>query len=70
MEILAFIIRSFSILLWKWSPYTDPILLCKKSILDAATVDAAKQRSYYEIKGFQEGLKQFKGLKIIRRSSI
>ncbi len=44
------------------SPYTDPIFYyVKKSVLDAATTDAAKQRKYYEIKGFQEGLKQFHG---------
>ncbi|WP_317197629.1 hypothetical protein [Chryseobacterium tagetis] len=44
------------------SPFTDPTFYyVKKSVLDAATVDVAKQRSYYEIEGFQEGLKQFRG---------
>lgn len=44
------------------SPLTDPIFYyVKKSVLDGATTDAAKQRKYYEIEGFQEGLKQFKG---------
>ncbi|KIC62055.1 hypothetical protein [Chryseobacterium taiwanense] len=44
------------------SPFTDPTFYyVKKSMLDAATTDAAKQRKYYEIEGFQEGLKQFNG---------
>lgn len=44
------------------SPFTDPTFYyVKKSQLSAATTDAAKQRSYYEIEGLQEGLKQFRG---------
>lgn len=44
------------------SPVTDPsFYYVKKSVLDAATTDAAKQRSYYEIEGLQEGLQYFKG---------
>ncbi|WP_419868615.1 hypothetical protein [Chryseobacterium sp. CT-SW4] len=42
------------------SPTTDPIYYyVKEAILEAATTDAAKQRSYYEIEGFQEGLSYF-----------
>ncbi|WP_426276402.1 hypothetical protein ACN9MN_15535 [Chryseobacterium sp. S-02] len=48
------------------SPMTDPIFYyVRKSVLDAATADAAKQRKYYEIEGFQEGLKQFYGFQNI-----
>lgn len=44
------------------SPVTDPsFYYVKKAVLDAATSDAGKQRSYYEIKGLQEGLQYFKG---------
>ncbi|WP_312089841.1 hypothetical protein [Chryseobacterium sp.] len=44
------------------SPVTDPkFYYVKKSVLDAATTDIAKQRSYYEIEGFQEGLSYFTG---------
>lgn len=44
------------------SPLTDPLFYyAKKSIREAATPDIAKQRSYYEIEGFQEGLTYFKG---------
>lgn len=44
------------------SPLTDPLFYyAKKSIRDAAPTDIAKQRSYYEIEGFQEGLTYFKG---------
>jgi len=44
------------------SPITDPTFYyVKKSVLSAATADAAKQRSYYEIEGLQEGLKYFNG---------
>lgn len=44
------------------SPATDPpYYYVKKNVLDNATTDAAKQRSYYEIEGLQEGLKYFKG---------
>lgn len=43
------------------SPVTDPMwYYVKKSFLTNATTDAAKQRSYYEIEGLQEGLKYFK----------
>lgn len=39
----------------------DPIFYyVKTSVLNNATVDAAKQRSYYEIEGFQEGIRKFK----------
>ncbi|MDQ1095051.1 MULTISPECIES: hypothetical protein [Chryseobacterium] len=42
------------------SPVTDPLFYYVKNIiLENATSDAAKQRSYYEIEGFQEGLKYF-----------
>jgi len=44
------------------SPVTDPMFYyVKNSVLDAASTDIAKQRSYYEIKGLQEGLTYFKG---------
>ncbi|WP_294286880.1 hypothetical protein [uncultured Chryseobacterium sp.] len=44
------------------SPVTDPMFYyVKKAVLNAGTTDAAKQRSYYEIEGLQEGLKYFKG---------
>nr|WP_314497756.1 hypothetical protein [uncultured Chryseobacterium sp.] len=44
------------------SPTTDPrFYYVKKAVLTAATTDAAKQRSYYEIEGLQEGLKYFNG---------
>ncbi len=44
------------------SPATDPpYYYVKNNVLESATTDAAKQRSYYEIEGFQEGLKYFKG---------
>ena len=44
------------------SPITDPMFYyVKKSVLNAATTDIAKSRSYYEIEGLQEGLKYFKG---------
>ncbi|WP_292010258.1 hypothetical protein [Chryseobacterium sp.] len=42
------------------SPVTDPMYYyVKNSFLEAATTDVAKQRSYYEIEGFQEGLSYF-----------
>lgn len=42
-------------------PLIDPMYYyVKKSVLDAATADAAKQRSYYEIEGFKEALQKFK----------
>lgn len=44
------------------SPATDPpYYYVKNNVLQSATTDAAKQRSYYEIEGLQEGLKYFKG---------
>ncbi|KQT25850.1 hypothetical protein ASG22_03865 [Chryseobacterium sp. Leaf405] len=45
------------------SPVTDPsFYYVKNSVLNASNnSDAAKQRSYYEIEGLQEGLKYFKG---------
>lgn len=43
------------------TPEKDPYYYyVKNSVLESATTDAAKQRSYYEIEGFQEGLKEFK----------
>lgn len=36
----------------------------KQSVLDAATTDVTKQRSYYEIEGFQEALRKFKAYNI------
>ncbi len=43
----------------------DPIFYyVKNSVLNAATTDAAKQRSYYEIEGFQEGIKKFKAFNL------
>lgn len=44
------------------SPTVDPsFYYVKNSVLTAATTDAAKNRSYYEIEGLQEGLTYFKG---------
>jgi len=44
------------------SPATDPpYYYVKNNVLQNATTDVAKQRSYYEIEGLQEGLKYFKG---------
>ncbi|WP_175621497.1 hypothetical protein [Chryseobacterium schmidteae] len=44
------------------SPITDPrYYYVKKQVLENATTEIAKQRSYYEIEGFQEGLKHFNG---------
>ncbi|MCQ4034292.1 hypothetical protein [Kaistella montana] len=46
-------------------PEVDPAYFyVKKSVLDNATTDATKQRSYYEIEGFQEALKKFKAYDI------
>jgi hypothetical protein len=43
------------------SPATDPsFYYVRESVLNNATLEAAKQRNYYEIEGFQEGLKYFK----------
>ncbi len=36
----------------------------KQSVLDAATTDAAKERSYYEIEGFREALQHFQAFNI------
>lgn len=42
-------------------PLIDPMYYyVKQSVLDAATTDATKQRSYYEIEGFQEAIRKFK----------
>ncbi|PQA96766.1 hypothetical protein B0A69_01445 [Chryseobacterium shigense] len=42
-------------------PMIDPMFYyVKKSVLTAATTDAAKQPSYYEIEGFQEAIQKFK----------
>jgi hypothetical protein len=45
------------------SPLTDPLFYyVKNSVINAPGIsDIAKQRSYYEIEGFQEGLTYFKG---------
>lgn len=46
-------------------PEVDPIYYhVKQSVLDLATTDVAKQRNYYEIEGFQEGLRKFKAYNI------
>lgn len=43
------------------NPEVDPsYFYVKQSILDKATSDVAKQRSYYEIEGFKEALHYFK----------
>lgn len=43
-------------------PLNDPMYFyVKQSTLDAATTDAAKLRSYYEIAGLKEALKKFSG---------
>lgn len=43
-------------------PLVDPMYYyVKESVLAAATTDAAKQRSYYEIAGFKEALQLFSG---------
>ncbi len=42
-------------------PEVDPAYYyVKQSVLDAATADVAKQRSYYEIEGFREALQHFR----------
>ncbi|MFC3160901.1 hypothetical protein ACFOEQ_22865 [Chryseobacterium arachidis] len=45
------------------SPVTDPMFYYVKDAVlnNTNNSDAAKQRSYYEIEGLQEGLKYFKG---------
>ncbi|MDF2932232.1 MAG: hypothetical protein K0R36_1563 [Chryseobacterium sp.] len=53
------------------SPATDPkFYYVKKSVLDAATTDAAKQRNYYEIEGLQEGLKYFNGFENLPNETL
>lgn len=43
------------------SPISDPMwYYVKKQVLQDATTDVAKDKKYYEIEGFQEGLKYFK----------
>lgn len=43
------------------SPSSDPIFYyVKNSTLAAATTDVTKQRSYYEMEGFQEAIRKFK----------
>lgn len=51
-------------------PEVDPAYYyVKKSVLENATNTAAKQRSYYEIEGFQEALKKFRAFDIPDESS-
>ncbi|MGC4130639.1 MAG: hypothetical protein QM564_14050 [Bergeyella sp.] len=46
-------------------PVVDPAFYyVKQSVLDDATTDAAKLRSYYEIEGLREGLQYFKAYDI------
>ena len=53
------------------SPKIDPkYYYIKKSFLEAATADAAKQRSYYEIEGLQEGLKYFNGFQNLPNENL
>lgn len=48
------------------SPITDPMYFyyVTNTVLNKATTDAAKQRNYYEIEGFKEGLQKFKAFDI------
>lgn len=47
------------------SPISDPIFYyVKNSTLNAASATAAKQRSYYEMEGFQEAIKMFKAFNL------
>jgi len=51
-------------------PEVDPAYFyVKKSVLENATVAQAKQRSYYEIEGFQEAIKKFQAYDIPDESS-
>lgn len=51
-------------------PIIDPMYYyVKQSVLDAATTDAAKQRSYYEIEGFREAIQKFKAFDNLPNSS-
>jgi len=53
------------------SPTIDPkFYYVKKSVLTAATTDATKQRSYYEIEGLQEGLKYFNGFQNLPNETL
>ncbi len=53
------------------TPITDPIYYyVKNSVLSAATTDIAKQRSYYEIEGFKEGLQKFKSFNNLPNEDI
>lgn len=53
------------------SPTTDPrFYYVKKPILTGAATEAAKQRSYYEIEGFQEGLKYFNGFQNLPNENL
>ncbi|MCY0967589.1 hypothetical protein [Chryseobacterium wangxinyae] len=53
------------------SPTIDPrFYYVKKSILENASTEAAKQRSYYEIEGFQEGLKYFNGFQNLPNENL
>lgn len=53
------------------SPVTDPTFYyVKKSVLTNATTDATKERKYYEIEGFQEGLKYFNGFENLANSEL
>jgi len=53
------------------SPVTDPrFYYVKKPILTGASTEAAKQRSYYEIEGFQEGLKYFNGFQNLPNETL
>lgn len=46
-------------------PEVDPsYFYVKKKVLDAGATDIQKQRSYYEIEGFKEGLMKFKSFDI------
>ncbi|MBB4807851.1 hypothetical protein HNP38_003167 [Chryseobacterium defluvii] len=47
------------------SPAVDPMYYyVKEKVLTNASTDAAKQRSYYEIEGFQEALQKFKAFNL------
>lgn len=51
-------------------PEVDPAYYyVKKSVLQNATSEIAKQRSFYEIEGFQEALKKFQAFNIADESS-
>ena len=51
-------------------PELDPAYYyVKQSVLDNATGDLAKQRSFYEIEGFSEGLQKFKAFDLADESN-